>query len=127
MPLRVSAQRWALLVVGTILGSLATAGCSYVPSQLSPTTTNLITQSWGPKWCKATPGMAKADLLKLMGKPTVNMHDSVQWDAPGWSLVANYDTNGIVQQLVVGASPFGVTMMCATTRSNSPGDPATNG
>jgi hypothetical protein len=122
-----------MLVVLSLLTGAGMAGCSSggtptvaqgvpgLPATSVPAPG--IVKDWVVKWCEAQPGISKAQLVTIMGKPTeASDGQSSRWQGYGWQFNAFYDTAGNAQQLDVNeyglSSVDRASLSCETTRTS---------
>ena len=132
-----SIKNFAALPFALLLSAAALASCSSGGSSQGSTSTTSVTfpngvsvptsppasvvKGWAAKWCQAQPGMSKAALIALMGKPTSDsLADQSSWDGYEWQFNAFYDVNGNVRQLDINdiqlSAAEKASLTCDTTR-----------
>jgi len=117
----------ALLMAGCSGGSATPATSPsitiVIPSGSSASRPASATEvrGWAANWCQAQPGISKAQLIAIMGKPTSDFSaESSSWDGYEWQFNAFYDANGNVRQLDINdyrlTAADKATITCDTTR-----------
>lgn len=84
----------------TLLGvvvAASIAGCSGAASTSG--VSQSVADAWPAKWCQAEPGIARAQLVAIMGVPTSDAGTSLSWGAHQYQFNAFLDPEGNVRQL----------------------------
>jgi hypothetical protein len=65
------------------------------------------------KWCNATPGATREQLLALMGKPVTALDTQLIWEAPPFRFLAFLDANGTAKQLEISTHDLSESQIAA--------------
>jgi hypothetical protein len=94
---------------GVALAALI-AGCSgsggSAPSQS-------VAESWPARWCQAMPGIAREQLVSLMGQPTNQLATQMVWAAHRYHFTAFFDPDGTVKQLDINSQSLSAAEQAA--------------
>ena len=82
-----------LVVVGLSVGCSGAGGGSSVP--------RAVADGWSAKWCQASPGNTKEQLIGIMGAATFTTDTTLTWSAYQYQFNAFLDPDGTVRQLDV--------------------------
>jgi len=79
----------AALAAGSVSGSAGS----------SPQVSQSVADAWSVKWCQAQPGMARDQVVAIMGQPTGTSPTTMSWSAHQYQFNAFFDSRGKVEQL----------------------------
>jgi hypothetical protein len=111
---RVSVPRWAALLCLVAAGAASCGGETDAMRTVTVTQTVASTQElsgaisaeqareWKRKWCDSKLGMSRDELIALMGPPTSDVPDNLQWAAFEWTFNAKLNVDGKAYNLQWG-------------------------
>ena len=80
-----------------------------------------VADAWPTKWCQAEPGIAKEELVTLMGQPTSASDTTMSWSAHQYQFNAFIDPTGTVEQLDINLHSLSdaekKALQCANVRT----------
>jgi hypothetical protein len=88
-------------LTGALVAMLA-AGCAFGTGGNSQVSQG-VADAWAAKWCEAQPGIAKDELVRIMGQPTNTSPTTMTWQAHQYQFNAFLDANGSVSQLDINS------------------------
>lgn len=125
-------RRW-FAIANLVVAGLLSSGCggsgsatANAPADTQEHTPSVATvKSWPVAWCKAQPGMTRAQMRALMGPPTSEFdlasgNPQMSWDFAEYQFNAFMDVNDHVRQLDVNDIELSASekaaIHCASTR-----------
>ena len=96
-----------LVVVGLSVGCSGAGGGSSVP--------RAVADGWSAKWCQASPGNTKEQLVGIMGAATFTTDTTLTWSAYQYQFNAFLDPDGTVRQLDVNTHSLSEAEQAAFT------------
>jgi hypothetical protein len=91
------------VLIGTGLVAALAAACAFGETGSASQVSQGVADAWAVKWCEAQPGIAKAELVRIMGQPTNTSPTTATWQAHQYQFNAFFDADGNVSQLDINS------------------------